>query len=115
MPSAEAVDQVHPPADPGGVEVGGEVDLADPVAFGRVLGVEQPGVGRPAEEAGVLARPDAAVGVEDPVRQGDRGRQGPAGRLDLRPTRAPRLGESLGAPGLAFSTFWGECGRPVSM
>jgi len=39
----------------------------------------------------------------------------PPRTLSTRPSTAPRLGASLGGPGLAFSKFIGWWGRPVSM
>ena len=98
------------------VEVGGQVELLDAVVRRVGSAVQEPGVGRPAQEARVLARPDAAVGVEDPVRQRDGGRQsGPGRSAQALDDQAPAVGESFGGPGLAFSKFIGWCGRPVSM
>ena len=82
------------------VEVGGQVDLLDAVSLGRQPGVQEPGVGGAAEEARVLARPDAPVGVEDPVRERDRRRAARPGAGPTRPSRAPRLGQSFGGAGV---------------
>ena len=43
---------------------------------------KQPGVERSAQEPRILARPDTPIGVEDPVRQRDRGRQPATGPVD---------------------------------
>ena len=78
----EAVEEVLPPPQAAGVDIGGQVDLLDAVSLGRQPGVQEPGVGRPAQEPRILARPDAPVGVEDPVRERDRRRQPAAGGAD---------------------------------
>ena len=70
----EVVEQTLAATQPAGVELGGQVDLLDPVTLRSQPGVQEPGVGRSAQEPRVLARPDAPVGVEDPVRQRDGGR-----------------------------------------
>ena len=98
------------PRRPGSMSAGRSISWSG--TLGREPGVEQPGVGDPAQEAGVLARPDAAVGVEDPVRQRDRRRQARRGLVPTVRARPPGSGSRWADPGWrSRSSSAGAAGR----
>ena len=70
----EVIEQTLAATQPAGVELGGQVDLLDPITLRGQTGIQEPGVGRSAQEPRVLARPDTPIGIEDPVWQRDGGR-----------------------------------------
>ena len=103
----EVVEKILPPVQSAGVKVGWQVDLLDLVAGWRQPGIQQPGVKRSAQEPGVLTRPDAAVRVENAVRQRHARWADRPGQVPLVTACRPGWVRHSGGPGLAFSKFIG--------
>jgi hypothetical protein len=54
------------------IEVGRQIELLDPISCGSQLCIQQPRILGSTQVPRVLPRPDAPVGIEDPVRERDR-------------------------------------------